>query len=324
MIRFYKLIILLLAGSIFWVWQPAFSQTNTNKCNFTLNLRQGMTHTRIRDLQKFLNSHGAVLAPSGPGSKGNETDYFGSRTFAAVIKWQNLNYKTVLVPAGVKTGTGFFGVYSRAHANKLCMQGGEISKDKVATSTKKVSTTTLPTSTSTTDIAQVFDEIIDENVYSDLYFDQVDYEGGEDDVDDDGVIYYKDLGETFDTTDQEIEQDIEQDIESQDEEDLADETFVFGPVDTINANVGASPVASTNTDVIITLDPVGINLGVPIGENISVSWTKVSGPTDVIFSDPESLVTDVTVYSIGSFLLRRTIYQEGIAPIVYDYIFIVQ
>src|SRR3989344_6055483 len=94
MIRFYKLIILLLAGSIFWVWQPAFSQTNTNKCNFTLNLRQGMTHTRVRDLQKFLNSHGAVLAPSGPGSKGNVTDYFGSRTFAAVIKWQNLNNNT--------------------------------------------------------------------------------------------------------------------------------------------------------------------------------------------------------------------------------------
>ncbi|HEY0220876.1 MAG TPA: glycosyltransferase family 2 protein [Candidatus Paceibacterota bacterium] len=39
-------------------------------------------------LQKFLNTHGFSLSSSGEGSLGNETDYFGTLTYRAVIKFQ--------------------------------------------------------------------------------------------------------------------------------------------------------------------------------------------------------------------------------------------
>jgi peptidoglycan hydrolase-like protein with peptidoglycan-binding domain len=42
----------------------------------------------IKLLQEFLNTHGFPVAPSGPGSTGNETTFFGTKTYQALIKFQ--------------------------------------------------------------------------------------------------------------------------------------------------------------------------------------------------------------------------------------------
>src|SRR3989344_2427896 len=89
-------------------------------CNFTMNLSMGMSNSEVKMLQQFLNSKGAVVATAGAGSPGNETMYFGSLTKAAVVRWQNMNAASVLTPAGLTAGTGFWGAFSRAYANSLC------------------------------------------------------------------------------------------------------------------------------------------------------------------------------------------------------------
>ena len=62
----------------------------------------------IRILQKFFNTHGFIIAVQGPGSPGNETSIFGSKTYQALIKFQKANN---LPP------TGYFGPLTRALIN---------------------------------------------------------------------------------------------------------------------------------------------------------------------------------------------------------------
>lgn len=66
--------------------------TNVNNKNEKLilvrNLYNGITGNDVIELQKFLNKNGFILASSGPGSINNETNYFGSVTESAVIKFQ--------------------------------------------------------------------------------------------------------------------------------------------------------------------------------------------------------------------------------------------
>ena len=64
----------------------------------------------IRALQKFFNTHGFVIAQSGPGSPGNETSIFGKGTFKTLIKFQKANK----LPA-----TGYLGPLTRALLNSL-------------------------------------------------------------------------------------------------------------------------------------------------------------------------------------------------------------
>lgn len=51
----------------------------------------GKTSNEIKALQKFLNSHGFLVAKKGAGSPGKETTYFGQATKAALIKFQRAN-----------------------------------------------------------------------------------------------------------------------------------------------------------------------------------------------------------------------------------------
>jgi hypothetical protein len=71
---------------------------------FSLDLWLNSTGTDVERLQSYLNTHGYTLATTGPGSPGNETNYFGSKTKTALAKFQ----KTHGIP-----GTGYFGPLTR-------------------------------------------------------------------------------------------------------------------------------------------------------------------------------------------------------------------
>ena len=59
--------------------------------SFTRNLRVGMTGEDIKALQAYLNTHGHIIAKTGPGSLGNETAKFGLKTESALMSFQKEN-----------------------------------------------------------------------------------------------------------------------------------------------------------------------------------------------------------------------------------------
>ncbi len=86
---------------------------------FTRTLSLGDTGDDVKILQQFLNTHGFTLAPTGTGSAGNETTYFGTKTKSAVMKFQDAYKADILIPAGLTTPTGMFGTYSIQKANAM-------------------------------------------------------------------------------------------------------------------------------------------------------------------------------------------------------------
>ena len=83
----------------------------------------------IRSLQEFFNTHGFLIAQSGPGSSGNETSFFGLATFQALKDFQ---------AAHGLPSTGFFGPLTRAAINS----GSAASSTVVQTTTPA---TSIPT-----------------------------------------------------------------------------------------------------------------------------------------------------------------------------------
>jgi peptidoglycan hydrolase-like protein with peptidoglycan-binding domain len=54
----------------------------------TVGLVRGSKNNSVLLLQRYLNANGFVIASSGPGSPGNESDYYGALTEAAVKRFQ--------------------------------------------------------------------------------------------------------------------------------------------------------------------------------------------------------------------------------------------
>ena len=101
----------------------AHAQASTQSI-FTQNLSLGSQNTEVRELQKILNQNlGTRVAQSGPGSPGNETNYFGLLTKVAVIRFQEKYASDILTPAGMVRGNGFVGTYTRAKLNALSAPG---------------------------------------------------------------------------------------------------------------------------------------------------------------------------------------------------------
>lgn len=75
---------------------------------FTKNLSVGDVGQDVLNLQKYLNSHGFIIASSGPGSPGYETTSFGPQTEKALKKFQASN--------GLPS-TGYFGPQTRSFIN---------------------------------------------------------------------------------------------------------------------------------------------------------------------------------------------------------------
>jgi peptidoglycan hydrolase-like protein with peptidoglycan-binding domain len=87
---------------------------------FTNYLQYRQSNSDIKRLQIFLNSDPETkLADSGVGSPGHETNYFGTLTYKAVIKFQEKYAKDVLEPWGFAKGTGYVGKTTLAKINEL-------------------------------------------------------------------------------------------------------------------------------------------------------------------------------------------------------------
>ena len=83
------------------------TEAKTCPGNFNRNLEQGMSGMDVKALQQYLNAQGFVLAVSGPGAPGNETEYFGSLTKAALERYQKSK--------GIVTTYGEFDEITRAY-----------------------------------------------------------------------------------------------------------------------------------------------------------------------------------------------------------------
>jgi hypothetical protein len=76
---------------------------------FNRVLKLGSSGADVKALQIFLNNNGFIISVSGPGSKGNETQYFGPATKNALIKFQEFYGNEILLPSGLAKGTGNLG-----------------------------------------------------------------------------------------------------------------------------------------------------------------------------------------------------------------------
>jgi hypothetical protein len=85
----------------------------TTGSSFSRNLKVGMRGEDVKRLQIFLNTKGFIIAKTGAGSPGQETDYFGTLTAQAVSRFQEFYAAAVLRPVGLTRGTGFVGESTR-------------------------------------------------------------------------------------------------------------------------------------------------------------------------------------------------------------------
>lgn len=79
---------------------------------FTKDLHRGMTDPDVKRLQQTLNKNPkTVVAGAGPGSAGQETEYFGQLTFEAVLRFQSINK--------ISPVSGYVGPLTRAVLNSV-------------------------------------------------------------------------------------------------------------------------------------------------------------------------------------------------------------
>lgn len=89
---------------------------------FTKNLYFGIKHPEVKNLQIFLNTHGFLVAVKGPGSIGNETEFFGQLTVKAVKSFQEYYAHEILRPLNLKKATGQFYEKTRTKINSLLLK----------------------------------------------------------------------------------------------------------------------------------------------------------------------------------------------------------
>jgi hypothetical protein len=97
--------------------KPSVSETAATKSMFTKTLQVGSVGQEVLLLQKFLNTHGFVIATSGSGSLGNETSSFGKATQKALQSYQ-CQRKIVCSGSPSETGYGMVGKITRMNLNR--------------------------------------------------------------------------------------------------------------------------------------------------------------------------------------------------------------
>lgn len=104
--------------AIFLFSAPAILGATT--ISFLRNLKIGDSGDDVLLLQKTLNLDlWTRVSVIGPGSPGNETLFFGSRTRDAVVRFQGKYAAEVLTPVGLIRGTGFVGPLTRQKLSSL-------------------------------------------------------------------------------------------------------------------------------------------------------------------------------------------------------------
>jgi peptidoglycan hydrolase-like protein with peptidoglycan-binding domain len=93
------------------------TSVNAETCNFNRNLEVGDSGEDVKCLQKYLNNAGFIIANSGVGSPGNETNLFGALTKTALSKWQ--------ADKGISPKSGFWGPLSIAKYRSLYSSSGQ-------------------------------------------------------------------------------------------------------------------------------------------------------------------------------------------------------
>ena len=94
---------------------PSNNSNKTAAYQFARSLKFGSYGDDVKHLQAFLNSHNAQIAAVGFGSPGNEILNFGSKTTAALAKYQKAN--------GITPSVGFFGPITMKFVNTIVSQG---------------------------------------------------------------------------------------------------------------------------------------------------------------------------------------------------------
>lgn len=94
---------------------PTQSSSSTPKpvTTLTKNLYLGVSDSQVKTLQSILNQKGYTVATTGAGSVGNESEYFGRTTEAAVKKFQ-CSVMSICSGNMLTTGYGFVGAKTRA------------------------------------------------------------------------------------------------------------------------------------------------------------------------------------------------------------------
>jgi peptidoglycan hydrolase-like protein with peptidoglycan-binding domain len=80
-----------------------------NTYQFSKDLELGDENLEVKELQKYLNQAGFIVAKTGAGSFGQETTYFGLATQAALIKFQKAK--------NINPTAGYFGPKTRGLVN---------------------------------------------------------------------------------------------------------------------------------------------------------------------------------------------------------------
>ncbi|MDO8620098.1 MAG: peptidoglycan-binding domain-containing protein, partial [bacterium] len=97
----------------------AIANNQNSKISFTKPLKLGSRGADVQNLQIFLNTNGFTVAPTGAGSKGLETTYFGPATARAVTRFQEAYRSEILTPNNLSRGTGYFGPSTLRKLNTL-------------------------------------------------------------------------------------------------------------------------------------------------------------------------------------------------------------
>jgi hypothetical protein len=86
---------------------PMSTAASSSARAFTRNLQLHDSGADVHALQEYLNGAAFTLAASGPGSPGNESDYFGLATYQALVLFQ--------AARGISPASGYFGPLTRAY-----------------------------------------------------------------------------------------------------------------------------------------------------------------------------------------------------------------